>query len=208
MSESGNWENAAAISFAFYQLADPYQRHRYENAPDIGATLAYKLLMYGDLFLRLERGELVAWGFQIAPAPSGDPVLIPRHCFVQRPTLDECEGDIITASGVRYERVRVAVAKADAVDQPRVLTRPKRKSSGRPSTYQAARDVLRELQNANPAHQLPPAARLLETFNAVYPKHAGSLGLMPIPLSERALRDHLKRFRQELAEIGNNDTAS
>jgi hypothetical protein len=209
MSDLEEWGNAIELNAAYFEFSHPYQREKYRNTRAVGPMLVIKNLMYGELFAHLGSGKFEAWGFQINPTPSQGPVLIPAHCFMQRPNVDECDTDVITASGYRYDRVRVAEKPNVVIGEGSVFTPSDSSNSkpGRPSTYAPARESLLVLHAANPADIRKSAARLLEAFNEIYPKHAEAFGLPAIGLSERALRDHLKRFRQELAETGKNKSS-
>lgn len=210
MSENlNNWLGASELNFAYYDFTDPYQRQKFKKATAPGPMLAYKMLMCADLFAQLSGGKLKAWGFCVEPAPSDGPVPIPEHCFMQRPNVEECDKNIISASGWRYERVRVAIAERD--DNFHVagnLPSPATSNAGRRSTYPAVKAALARIHAVDPAKVEWPAEQLLDEFNSVYADYAPAMGFQSRTLAARTLRDHLKRFRQELVEIGNNDNSN
>lgn len=203
MSENlNNWLGASGLNFAYYDFTDQYQREKFKKATAPGPMLAYKMLMYADLFAQLSSGKLKAWGFCVEPAPSDGPVIIPVHCFVQRPNVEECDKNIISASRWRYERVRVAIAENDddsaATEN---LPFPAKSKAGRRSTYPAVKAALERIHLTDPAKIEWPAERLRNDFNSVYADCAPAMGFPSVKLATRTLHDHLKRFRQELAEI-------
>lgn len=200
------WRSGDELSFAFIKYSDPYQRQKFHSAPDVGSIEAYKSLMYAELFERLAVGELEAWGFQLKPTPAGVPESLPVHCFDTRPVVSDCDADTIEVSGFLYERIRIVkVDRLSSSERTPSNQTSVSRSFGRPSTYKAAREVLAELHKRSPSVIRKPAARLLDDFNKLFPNEAEAHGLQKTKLSERALRNHLKRFRQELAETGSND---
>lgn len=62
--------------------------------------------------------------------------------------------------------------------------------------------VLVALFAENPIYRTASPARLLPIFNERYLIEFGQSELKIAPLSERSFRNHVKRYRQELAEIG------
>lgn len=197
-----NWQDALELNFAYFHFSDPYQRRKFEAATKPGPMQALKMLMYAELFGQLQSGMLQAWGFCVEPAPSDGPIAIPVHCFMKRPNIDECDRGIISASGWRYERVRIP--HADTVIKP-ITTENSANSlkskAGRPSTYPAVKIALEQIYSICPAKIGWPAERLLDDFNAVYAECAHEMGLRSLKLAERTLRNHLDRFRQELVKM-------
>lgn len=209
MTDLKIWEEAVELNYAFFGFSDPFQREKFQNAKSEGAGQTLKLLMFADLFANLASGEFEAFGFKIDSNFGNLPERIPTHCFMQRPNIDQCEADIIEASGWYYERVRVVKSSdsATAKTLPNQSINPSKSAPGRPSTYPAARMALFALQKSDPDIIKRSASRLLVDFNAAYSKQVSAFGLPVAGLSERALRGHLKQFRQEMAETGNNKTA-
>ena len=204
------WEEAVELHHAYFGFADPFQREKFRNAPDKGAIQTYKILMFADLFANLASGKFEAFGFKIDSNFGNLPERIPTHCFMKRPNIDQCEADIVEASGWRYERVRVVNSNGAVTAQATTdkSPNPGKSASGRPSTYAAAREALLALQVSDPNIIKRPASRLLDDFNAAYLMQVAAFGLPTVGLSDRVLRDHLIRFRQELAETGNNKPAN
>lgn len=108
MNPLDHWRDATDLSFAFRKFGNPRQVDQLRNAKGGGPTAAITELIFADIFSRLATGEMQAFGFQVQPSPSGEPVLIPTHCFELRPKIDDCENDRVVASGFEYERVRVS----------------------------------------------------------------------------------------------------
>lgn len=210
MSDLEKWKDGEPLNFAFYKFADLHQREQLREPSDLGRTRVLTGLMYGDLFGHIASGQLMAYGFRTTPTVSDGPVQVPSHCFEVRPNSDECQDNIITASGWRYERVHVIQPHCHSLeDKPATQDAQQfTRKAGRPSTYAAVSAALTVLHSQNPDLIKQSPARLLARLNEEYPDHARAFGLASLTLSERAFRDHLYRFRQELVENGNNDFAS
>lgn len=208
MNHLDRWKNAIELNFAHFEFADPYQREKFRAASTIGAIETIRHLMVADIFARIENGELLAFGFQMEPTLSDGPVQIPTHCFMQRPKFEECEADIITASGWCYERVRVAqISNVDAMEAYQPVSTPALKAKvGRPSKYRQAAETLRALASENPRYIEQSAEGLEKSFNEKFKEMHHLKGVAVAPVSPRALRNYLKQYRQELAESGNNDS--
>ena len=203
------WENGAPLSEAYDDYSDPIQRDKFRRANTPGAIAAFKGLMYAELFESLSREEFIAFGFRNDLPPEAPPAQVPAHWFKERPKVEDCDCNVIVISGWRYERVKIVkVAYLPQLPTPTFGQPTHVPKVGRPKTEEAALTVLRLLHDKNPTEQLPPASRLLERFNALYPDQARSMGLQCAPLSERKLRDHLKIFRQQLANSSNNNFAN
>ncbi|MDO7834356.1 hypothetical protein Q4610_04795 [Sphingobium sp. HBC34] len=210
MSENlDNWLRSLELNVAYFDFTDQYQRQKFREVAALGPMLAYKTLMCADLFVQLSGGKLKAWGFRLEPTPSDGPVPIPAHCFIERPNVEECDVNIITASGWRYERVRIAIVEnGDNFDATENLLPATKSKAGRRSTYPAVKAALASIHSIDPAKIEWSAGQLLDEFNSVYADYAPAMGFPSRTLAARTLHDHLKRFRQELAEIGNNDNAN
>lgn len=210
MSHFNQWENAVELNFAHVEFADPYQLGKFRETTSIGAFETVKRLMVADTFALLQSGELQAFGFQIEPTLSDGPVPIPAHCFMQQPDFEECDVDIISASGWRYERVRIAkCGESDPVDIPETTPAfDKANKSGRPSKYAQAAETLAALMLEDIRYIDQSAEVLHERFNAKYREMNQIAGIPIAPVAVRSLRNYLNRFRQELAKIGRNNSAS
>jgi hypothetical protein len=205
-----SWKIATELSVAYFEFADPYAREIFRNSTSESAMETNRRLLIGDLFSQLASQNLVALGFQIEPTPLDGPVVIPAHCFMLRPNYGECDDDIIAASGWKYERVRIARVGAsvgnDPYDQVQVdASQPKR---GRNSTYPAAQQTLADLCGGDARFITLSAERMIGAFNARYVEMHRIEALPVSPISVRTLRDHLKRFRQQMAENGNINSAN
>ncbi|MBB6427421.1 hypothetical protein [Sphingopyxis sp. JAI128] len=210
VSDFDRWRDSVELNCCFLDFADPYELGKFKIAKDIGTIEAIKFLMISDIFARIEHGELLAYGFRTLPHVSDGPVVIPIHCFAQRPEMVDIEKDIIIASGWRYERVRVGAGTCEDVPAATISTGTVKTvgKAGRPDTYPAARVALLALSKRDPTSIRQPANRLINHFNVEYLQHVGTFGLQIARLSERTLREHLKRFRQELAEMGKYNSSN
>jgi hypothetical protein len=155
--------------------------------------------MYADLFFHLLASSLEAYGIQTEPTPQQFPQKIPGHLLNIRPILEELDRNIISTVVWRYENVKIVdpgpdITRLSELPSPefeiqRIIDKSK---MGRPSTYDAAKDAFIILENMGITLQ----------FNEVYRKSAVKQGLPETELSERTLRNHLKRFRQEVEKTG------
>lgn len=209
MTDLENWEIAIPLNSAFDQFGDPYQRAKFREAQDVGANLAHKMLMFADLFCRIYQKEFAAFGFRIQPIPSDGPIRIPYHVFDARPNVDQAEQDIVAASGYVYERVRICPQPSEVPEL--VEDHPSHQSNGggpgRKSLYDKVKTVLAELfetpsNRSKSPEKLHPHFEL--EFRKQYPPDEWDIA----PPSVRTLREHLKRFRQESAEIGKNNISN
>lgn len=110
LSSEARWREGVPLGEAFDALGDTRQREEFRKPKPKGALEVEKELMFADLFKRLSSEDLLAYGFRTSPEPSADPVLLPSHCFEQRPNIADCESDTVMASEISYERVRIISA--------------------------------------------------------------------------------------------------
>lgn len=205
MTDLERWENGVALGHAIIRYADPHQLSKFRNATTDGASQTLKWLMCADIFARIEDSQFEAFGFQIKPTVLAGPQRIPRHVFEPRPDLDLAERDTVAASGFEYERIRLLPVNEDHLG--RVASIAKTGGSiGRPSTFAKAREVLKVLFEIE-SNRDKSAAKLYADFQAEFEKQfpLDKWGI-PVP-SLRSLQDHLKTYRQKLAETGRNDVA-
>lgn len=223
-----DWEAATDLSFAYWAFAEPHQRTEYRNKTNKGASQALIELMLVNLFSALRSGELRAIGFRVEPDISACPVEVPRYYFDQRPNVDDSLNDRLISSGVQYDRVRVAKntnqtpivsSKESIALQPLATVDPTSLESealeivaepdplasrvvdqkrGRPRLDEPIICALWELFEIDPALIRKSAARLMPEFLQIFPKHSEKSGFDVTTISERTLRENLKRFRKEL----------
>ena len=205
MSELEQWLDGVELYFAYREFSHPFQLAKYKAATGPGPIYALRSLMYGELFGKLASAELEAFGFRTAPTPSDGPVRIPVHCFMSPPNLDECNDDKITSSGWHYERVKISPPlETKQSDIPKKFPPDGKRGGGRPSLYPATRETLLEIYGIDPNLIKQSAEQLEIKFNKLFPRHAQDHGRQERRVESRTLRNHLKRFRQELAETSEN----
>ncbi|MHA6316520.1 hypothetical protein ACXYN8_02525 [Altererythrobacter sp. CAU 1778] len=197
MSELQLWENGQPLGFAAIKFGDPYQVGEWRGADGIGAIDAHEFLLISDLFGRIQEGEFAAIGFRLAPTVSDGPVRIPEHTFEPRPELELVRNDKLQVSGYSYERIRIVPNHEAGCDSFGKLI--SKISAGRRSTYPKSKTVIAALFQiksncSKSAEKLHPDFEL--EFKRQYPLSEWGIA----PPSQRTLRDHLKRFRQELEE--------
>ena len=201
----GLWENGDPLNFAWAKYADEFQLEKYKEATSTGPMLALQRLLVDDLFVKLHQGNLIALGHRISPEVSNGPIRIPKHCFAQRANLKEVGNDIVSASRWIYERVIIMTANPSVLleIQPTIsdIKVSQKRGGGNIGYYKQARLVLEEMHKIL-AFQQMTAGPMLEPFNQRYVSRYNSPERKVVGVSERALRDYLKRYRQELAGIG------
>jgi hypothetical protein len=200
------WQLADPLDFAWFGYAPNGLKTQYREAGDNPVrTAALRQMMEAEVRGRIGDGELTAYGILTAPKLEDTARRIPPTLFQAQSASVDWDQGIITSLGRTFAEVRVCdlerqelEATTIAVPTREQAPRTKR-GGGRPSQYPQARDIL-ELLFVEPSYQALAAARLLEPFNRAYlDKYCPPDGKLS-PISERSLRDHLKRYRQELAE--------
>lgn len=198
MSELEIWKIGEPLGFAASHFGETYQVDKWRNAKDIGAMDTIEFLLIADLFGRIEAGEFVAFGFRVAPIVSDGPVRIPAHAFEPRPDLDLTRCDKLHVSGHSYERIRIL--PITDLEKGKSAKSISANSAGRRSTYADSKIVI-EFLFQNKSNRSKSAAKLHPDFEREFLRRF-PLGEWKIaPPSERTLRNHLKRYRQELEEM-------
>lgn len=205
MTDLQKWESGADLGHSIIKFADPYQVAKYRNASTEGAIIAYKQLLFLDVFSQLYSKELFAFGFRITPNLSDGPMAIPHHVFGIDPDVDAASEDKVKASGVEYERVRIVRAISEESKPPTAKPIESHKA-GRPDTYGMSKSVLNALFSKGINHPIS-AAKLHPEFQAEFEKqYPLNQHKTPAP-SEKTLRKQLRTYRKESEEKDNNDLA-
>lgn len=197
MNELQFWEIGEPLGYATIKFGDPYQTEKWKSAEDAGAIDAHELLLMADLFGRILEGEFVAFGFRIAPSVSDGPVRIPEHTFEPRPDLALARCDKLQVSGHSYERVRIL--PTSEIEKGKSAKPTSANSAGRRNTYAMSKIVIETLFRAE-SNRSKSANKLHPDFELEFKRQFPLSEWGIAPPSERTLRDHLKRFRQELEE--------
>lgn len=144
---------------AWLRYGDNRQKELQRKNRGDSASLAYQILMTGDIFARLYENKLKAYGFRISPTLSDGPVEIPSDVFEHHP-IDLTE-DNVSASGWTYERVRVVSIESQNNPKPeskagrapieRVNVKSVR-DMGRPSTIPKLIVIIEELDRLGKFH--------------------------------------------------------
>jgi hypothetical protein len=197
MSELQFWGIGDPLGYAAIKFGDPFQTEKWKNAGDAGAIDSHELLLMADLFARIQEGEYVAIGFRIAPTVSDGPVKIPEHTFEPRPNLTLTRCDKLQVSGHSYERIRI-LPRTEA-ERDKSASRISGNSAGRQSTYAKSKIVI-EVLFLTESNRSKSAAKLHPDFEIEFKRQFPSSEWEVAPPSERTLRNHLMRYRQELEE--------
>lgn len=197
MSELQFWEIGEPLAYAVIKFGDPYQTGKWRNADHVGAIDAHELLLIADLFARIQEGEFVAFGFKVVPTVSDGPVRIPEHTFEPRPDLELVRCDKLQVSGHSFERIRIL--PRSEIENDKSAKPISTNLAGRQSTYAQSKIVI-EMLFQTESNRSKSAAKLHPDFELEFKRRFPSSEWKIAPPSERTLRNHLKRYRQELEE--------
>lgn len=198
MSELQFWEIGEQLGYAAIKFGDPYQTEKWKSAGDVGAIDAHELLLVADLFGRIQEGDLVAFGFRIAPTVSDGPVRIPGHTFEPRPDLALTRCGELRVSGYSYERIRIL--PRSEVEKAKSANPISTNLAGRRSTYAKSKIVI-EMLFQTESNRSKSATKLHPDFEMEFKRRFPSSEWKIAPPSERTLRNHLIRYWQELEEM-------
>ena len=200
-----NWRNADALNYAWFGFATPEIRERYRESGNRlpSAAKFLELDMQLELKTQIAKGRFLAFGIQIAPILKDDPEQIPAICFEAHEVKIDWQNDSLSGFGRAFHDVRVCLpAEARPKSTPSTLPiAVVRKGGGRPSQYANAKEVF-EILFCERRYSNLPASRLLGPFNHSFVARFGATDIKIAPISERSLRNHLDRYRKELAKIG------
>ena len=216
------WRGGVEFCFAWHKFADPYALHAFRDCSSLVGQQSRQILMVADLWSGLRDGKFQAFGKCVAPEISNGPVLIPAHKFEFEPPRGIEESNDFEISGWRYEGVkvvRVRESDADAEAAPDIESGPepiadavtsepiapvgRKRGGGRPDTYQYSESVLRALYAIDGNSKLS-AEKLHPAFAVEFQRQFPRDQYQSDPPTVRTFRDQIKRYRQELAETGNN----
>jgi hypothetical protein len=177
----------------------------------LSANAQIRVAKEDRLFARLRSGELVAFGFPVHKEGAVDPGPVPIFLFDR--SFAKWRKRSFVGHGRHYADVRIcpSILRAAERDAPTLEqdvgrddgTIIAKRGGGRRSLYPLAKTVLDELFR-NPVLVAKAAEPLLDPFNRIYVARFSTPDRKAAAVSERALREYLKRYRQELAETGNN----
>lgn len=207
------WRDGVDLYAAGFHFADERSREWIRAAPNLGAEKARNRALIGDVFGELANGELIALGHLVQPQISNGPVPIPPHFFSIMPVWENVELGEIENWGWKYKDVRI-VQNSESIFAPanpnpvKPQTGSKafggKRGGGRTSQYPMAKATLDALWCEHESYRGLSALKLLDTFNARYLQMHTPPGGRLAPVAERSLRHYLKRYRRELAGIGEN----
>ena len=202
-----NWKAAYPLNDAWFLCASDDFQEQYRNAGSNAAlTASLIVMMQKDLQFRIGNDEFIAIGIQIAPKHTSEPTIISDTFFGSDSAQIDFEQSKLSALNLQFMDVRVCLYPiADnqelSIDKSTGETNQKR-GGGRTSLYPEIRKILNELFNEKPALQSLSAAKLIDAVNNRYKVTFHSNDIRLSPISERSLREYLKRYRQELADTG------
>lgn len=204
------WDFGSPLDHAWFHFASEAMKDQYRVAHSEQSMLALQALMEGEVRQFLASEELIAIGIALPLQAESAPEQISALLFAARSTEIDWVRSTIRGLGCSFDEVRIVRAGKLASAIPLIqstITAPEpasgRGSGGRSDTYPYSAKVLAILFERDAMRHLS-AEKLHGAFKAEFERQF-PLAECPIPApSVRTLRDQLKRFRQELAETGNN----
>ena len=201
---SENWSQCAPLHYAWFELAPFAKKEEYRDSgaksPIVAASLALEMQMW--LKNRISNGEFIVLGFRTAPNPELIPSKIP-HIYLSASGISiDWNSDKLIGVGHSFEDVRICRlnGKVTQIIEPSVMANSQlKRGGGRPSEYPKTKLILDTLFR-DERNKTASAERLICRVNELR-KLANAADP---PIHDRTLRTHLKRYRKELAETGNN----
>lgn len=209
--EMENWRAAYPLDFAWFGFAPHGLKEQYRDAGgNEHRTAGLQRVMETEVLAKLADGELQAFGFCVHPEFSSGAVEIPQFLFEALDTQIDWDKSTIAGLGRRFEGVKAKLASCppsaeqlDELAECRITSLSTRNSKGgRHDTFPLSAQVLKCLFEIEVNRHLS-AERLHPAFKLEFERRFSAI---PGP-SIRTLREQLKRFRQEPAEISSNQTA-
>lgn len=205
------WQSADPLNFAWFGFAPDRLKEQYRDAGgNEHRTLGLRRVMEMETLAQLAHGELRAFGFRVQPDLSESVVEIPQFLFEAHDTQVDWDKSTVSGLGRRFEGVKAGITSSAASPCPLgelpvnyiPLPMGGKSKGGRRDTFHQSAQVLRCLFQIEGNRDLS-AERLHPAFKVEFERQFSAI---PAP-SIRTLREQLKRFRQEPAETGNNQTA-
>jgi len=205
---SENWSRAVKLHEAWFHYAPEAIKNQYRGASSKPRMDSLRELMRSYVREFAFRGELIALAIRVEPSPDTHVSKIPLIFFESDAVQFDWDNNKIRGLGHTFEDVRV-LGITNANPAPTEFTAPIPSSSpkgraGRPSNYKKACHVLQELYGQSHNYRDMSAAGILDVFNERYLSLFSPPNKRAAAVSERALRTYIIRYRQELAETGNN----
>lgn len=215
-----NWEMADGLDWAWLYYGPDELAAQFRDARHLNASEAAKFELRLSLRDRIAHGEVLAFGIPVWPDFKNKAEQIPIVLFQSAHVNIDWEQETISGLGHEFHDLKVALRDesssitderiefpnvtiehaaepiARAQDEAAVDSTREKRGGGRPSLYPKVKAVLDYIFE-NVQLRDERANNLLQPFNIEFKKRFGT------PISERNLRDHLKRYRHELAETGN-----
>ena len=199
-----NWQNAEPLHFAWFAFSGLEEQDRYRDGGSKPNSFAKSLQfeMRLELRERISNGEFIALGIPTSQIPKGVPEQIAKAFFAARSVNIDWDHDRISGLGMEIHEVRLGLANAPNANELRwiapIPTIAKR-GGGRPSRYSDAKEVL-EILFCDVKFRKMRAAALHEPFNKEFKKRFSRPDQNIASVSDRSLRDYIKRYWKELAE--------
>lgn len=205
-----NWNNAEELNIAwFYCASDEFKMQYRDSGRNQLKSNAIRYMMEKDVRRSIGETELIALGIQIYPILGTEPEIIPAMMFASQSVQIDWEKSLVEGLGKKFNDVRLCLKSIQNAELTmQVLPILIKRGGGRTDTYPRAKEILSELFAENSRYKEASAAKLLALFNKQYLNNSAQSEIKMAPLAERTLRNHLKKYRQELAAIDKNNFAN
>ena len=155
-----------------------------------------------ELRERISNGEFIALGFPTSQIPKGVAGQIAKAFFAASSVTIDWDHDRISGLGMKIPEVRLGSANPLNANQLRsILPIPTitKIGGGRPSRYSDVKEVFEILFYDLEFRKMQSPA-LYELFNKEFKKRFSRPNQNIASVSDRSLRDYIKRYWRELAE--------
>lgn len=207
LSIGENWRVADPLNYAWLAYSSPELADRYRDSgsrPETAGSLQFEMRL--ELRDRIANSEITALGIPITLSGNSEPQVIPAHFFAADSVKLDWEADTISGLGRKFAEVRICLStpspeqNLELIDDKAI---PAKRGGGRRNLYPDAKIILDELLR-DPIYAAMPAEPLRGPFNDLFVTRYSTSERKVAAVSERALRNYLKLYRQELAKIGRN----
>jgi hypothetical protein len=203
-----NWRNAELLNFAWFALGDFTKREKFRDSsakpPHVAASVKFEMQL--EMRDRIAKGEFIALGIRIPAKENCEPEQIPSIYFAYQGTKIDFDKDYVSGLDREFHEVSICQPPMPISNDTKpispIVIKTKR-GGGRPSNYPKAKIILEMLFRIE-AYKGATESTLLQPFNNEFQKRFSRPDGKFAPVSDRALRNYISRYRKELAETGNN----
>lgn len=204
-----NWLIADPLNSAWFHFAEPELQDQYRDAGRNPARTAFlDHQMKSELIYNLGYSDLIAVGVFHQKRQNPEPEWIAKSYFAADQLDIDWDKNEICAFGDKIDSVRILVTDQIELKKPTVAASKDSKTSknkgGRKSSYPVIREILLRLFEQDEIYREASSESLIDLVNVAFKERYADTSIRVAPISPRALRNHLKKLRKELAETGKN----